>query len=70
VREAFRRLEEADLRQEPAAKMAWYEAQYEHELATYVRVCSQKSATVYLTKPSRTNTSSAHVDGLSDEACQ
>ena len=46
VREAFHRLEEAELRQEPAAKMAWYEPQYEHELATYVSVCSQKPATV------------------------
>jgi len=43
VREAFHQLEAAELRQEPAGKMAWYEAQYAQELATYDRVCSQRT---------------------------
>jgi hypothetical protein len=38
IREAFHRLEEAELRQEPESKIAWCEAQYQQELATYARV--------------------------------
>ena len=44
--EAFGQLQEAEWRQESAGRLAWYEAQYEHELATYTHLCAQPAGSI------------------------